>query len=130
MELVNRKMKSSPRLREKSLGRYGEDVAARYLQDSGLVLIDRNWRGPSGELDLIALDGSMLVICEVKTRSHDKFGGPIAAVTPDKLRRIRRLAAEWLAEHPIGVDGLRIDVVGVSRASRGPAKVQHIVGVQ
>ncbi len=127
---MERRKKDGPRLREKSLGRYGEDVAARYLQDSGLVLIDRNWRGPSGELDLIALDGAVLVVCEVKTRSHDRFGGPLAAVTPDKLRRIRRLAAEWLAEHPLGVDGLRIDVVGVSRNSRGPARVQHIVGVQ
>ena len=68
-----------PRLREKSLGRYGEDVAARYLQDAGLVLIDRNWRGRSGEVDLVALDGAILVICEVKTRTSDQFGGPLAA---------------------------------------------------
>lgn len=127
---MERKKKVGPRLREKSLGRYGEDIAARYLQDSGLVLIDRNWRGPSGELDLVALDGAVLVVCEVKTRSHDRFGGPLVAVTPEKLRRIRRLAAEWLADHPLGVDGLRIDVVGVSRNPRGPARVQHIVGVQ
>ena len=57
---MERTTKSVPRLREKSLGRYGEDVAARYLQDSGLVLIDRNWRGPSGEIDLIAPDGEVL----------------------------------------------------------------------
>lgn len=127
---MERTTKSVPRLREKSLGRYGEDVAARYLQDSGLVLIDRNWRGPSGEIDLIALDGEVLVVCEVKTRTSDQFGGPLAAVTPSKLQRLRRLAGEWLAEHPLGVEGLRIDVVGVSRPSRGPATVQHLVGVQ
>lgn len=127
---MNRKSKAAPRLREKSLGRYGEDVAARYLQDCGLVLIDRNWRSSSGELDLIALDGGTLVVCEVKTRTSDAFGGPLAAVDARKLARLRRLSAEWLAEHPIGVDGMRIDVVGVSRQPRGPAKVQHIIGVQ
>lgn len=127
---MDRKSKPAPRLREKSLGRYGEDVAARYLQDCGLVLIDRNWRSSSGELDLIALDGAILVVCEVKTRTTDAFGGPLAAVDAKKLARLRRLTVEWLAEHPIGVDGMRIDVVGVSRQPRGPAKVQHIVGVQ
>ena len=49
-----------------------------------LVLIDRNWRGRSGEVDLVALDGAILVICEVKTRTSDQFGGPLAAVTPPK----------------------------------------------
>jgi putative endonuclease len=121
---------ASPRLREKSLGRYGEDVAARYLNDAGLEIIDRNWRGRSGEVDLVALDGTVLVVCEVKTRTNDEFGGPLAAVTPTKLRRLRRLAAEWLADHPIQVDGLRIDVVAVWRAPRGPAKIKHLVGVQ
>ena len=119
-----------PRLREKSLGRYGEDVAARYLQDAGLVLIDRNWRGRSGEVDLVALDGAILVICEVKTRTSDQFGGPLAAVTQPQVSRLRRLAAEWLADHPLQVDGLRIDVVAVWRAPRGPAKIKHVVGVQ
>lgn len=127
---MERSKKAVPRLREKSLGRYGEDVAARYLQDAGLVLIDRNWRSANGELDLIALDGDVLVICEVKTRTSDVFGGPLVAVGPVKLARIRRLAAEWLVDHPIGVAEVRIDVVGVWRHQRGPAKVQHVVGVQ
>lgn len=96
----------------------------------GLVLIDRNWRGRSGEVDLVALDGAILVICEVKTRTSDQFGGPLAAVTPPKVSRLRRLAAEWLADHPLQVDGLRIDVVAVWRAPRGPAKIKHVVGVQ
>ncbi len=127
---MERKSKSEPRLREKSLGRYGEDVAARYLQDAGFILIERNWRCRAGELDLIALDGDVLVVCEVKTRTSDAFGGPLAAVDARKLARIRLLAAQWLVEHPIGVDGLRIDVVGVWRRQRGPAQVQHIIGVQ
>ncbi len=111
------------------MGRYGEDVAARYLQDSGIVVLDRNWRGGSGEIDLVALDGAVLVICEVKTRTNDRYGGPLAAITHEKLARLRRLAGEWVAAHPCSVDGLRIDVVAIWRPARGAARVQHLVGV-
>lgn len=121
---------TQPKLRSKAVGQHGENVAARYLQAEGMVLIDRNWRGQNGEVDLIALDDGVLVICEVKTRSHDGFGGPLAAVTPDKLARLRRLAGEWLEGHQLSVDGLRIDVVGVSLPVRGRARIEHLVGVQ
>jgi putative endonuclease len=117
-------------LRSRSLGRYGEDIAARYLQAGGLVLIDRNWRGPSGEIDLVALDGDTLVICEVKTRTTDMYGGALAAVDARKLARLRRLAIEWLQDHPLSVVDIRVDVVAVWRGSRGPAKIQHLAGVQ
>ncbi len=118
------------KLRSQSLGRYGEDVAARYLADSGMRIIDRNWRGPSGEIDLVASDQQTLVICEVKTRTQDRYGGPIAAITPGKLRRLRRLAGEWISAHSVSVDAVRIDVVAIWRPKRGPAGVQHLVGVQ
>lgn len=126
---MDKRSKREPQLRSRALGRYGEDVAARYLQTGGLMLIDRNWRGPSGEIDLVALDGDTLVICEVKTRTTDLFGGSLAAVDATKLARLRKLAAEWLNEHPLTVAAVRIDVVGVWRGSKGPAKVQHLVGV-
>jgi putative endonuclease len=128
---MSRSSASQPkRLRSKSLGRYGEDVAARYLEDSGICVVDRNWRGPSGEIDLVGMDGRTLVICEVKTRSDDRYGGPIAAITPQKLQRLRRLAGEWVSAHPIAIDGLRIDIVGVWRPKRGAAGVRHLVGVE
>ena len=115
--------------RTQAVGRYGENLAARYLQSAGLTLIDRNWRASHGEVDLIALDGSVLVICEVKTRSSEDFGGPRNAVGPAKLKRLRALAAEWLADHQIHVDGVRIDVLAISLPPRGRAVVEHIVGV-
>lgn len=113
-----------------ALGRYGEDVAARYLRGAGLLVIDRNWRSRSGEVDIVALDGDILVICEVKTRSNHRFGGPVAAITSTKLSRLRRLAGEWIAAHPQPVSGIRIDVVAVMRPSSGAAHVTHLVGVQ
>lgn len=110
-------------------GRFGEDVAVRYLSGIGFTVIDRNWRSSSGELDVIALDGGVLVICEVKTRTTEAFGGPLAAVTPTKLARIRRLAGEWIAEHPLAVDGMRIDVIGVTCPPRGAVDIAHLQAV-
>ena len=51
-----------------AVGRYGEDVAARHLTEAGLVVLARNWRCREGEIDIVARDGDVLVVCEVKTR--------------------------------------------------------------
>ena len=79
-----------------ALGRYGEDLAAQYLEDLGLVILDRNWRCSAGELDVIARDGDSLVVCEVKTRRSERYGAPVEAVSPRKMRRLRILALRWL----------------------------------
>ena len=63
------------------LGRRGEQVAAEWLQERGYTLVDRNWRCPAGELDLILRDGSTMVFAEVKTRSSLEFGHPFEAIT-------------------------------------------------
>lgn len=111
------------------VGAYGERVAARALAEHGLQIIERNWRGRQGEIDIVALDGDELVVVEVKTRSGLGFGHPAEAVTPHKLARLRRLAAEWLAEHDVRPAGVRIDVVAVVRQRSGPADVEHLRGV-
>lgn len=111
------------------VGAYGERVAARYLAERGLEVLERNWRGPSGEVDIVARDGADIVFVEVKTRSGPAFGHPAEAVTAAKLARLRRLAAEWLAAHDVHGSGVRIDVVAVVRARRGPARVEHLTGV-
>lgn len=112
-----------------AVGRYGERVAAAYLADAGWQVLDRNWRGPSGELDIVALEGSELVVVEVKTRSGDGFGHPAEAVTAAKLARLRRLAAQWLAAHDVHPAGVRIDVIAVRTARAGAARVEHLPGV-
>ncbi|WP_372593177.1 YraN family protein [Actinotalea sp.] len=112
-----------------AVGRYGEDVAAAHLSAAGWQLLDRNWRGTRGELDILALDGRVLVAVEVKTRSGEGFGHPAEAVTPLKLARIRRLTGEWLATHDLRPSGVRIDVIAVRTARAGSASVEHLVGV-
>ncbi len=112
-----------------ALGRYGERLAERHLVEQGMVVLDRNWRCPDGELDLVLREGRVLVVCEVKTRSSVEFGTPHEAVTPEKLARLRRLAARWLSEHDVSAPDVRIDLVAVVRPRRGPSTVDHVAGV-
>lgn len=118
-----------------ALGRYGEDVAVRQLARSGITVLERNWRCRDGELDIVARDGDALVVCEVKTRRAGGYEHPMAAVTPRRAERLRRLAARWLTERwlvrygvpPAG--GVRIDLVGITLPRRGGPVFEHARGV-
>lgn len=109
----------------KALGDYGERLAARYLAEHDLRIVDRNWRCPDGEIDIVARDGRALVVCEVKTRSSDRYGTALEAITPEKAARLHRLGRRWAAEHGVHYSSLRIDVVTVSTAVRGTPVVTH-----
>ena len=109
-----------------ALGRRGEAIAARYLMDSGLTIVDRNWRCPQGEIDLVARDAGELVFVEVKTRSGVGFGHPLESITVAKLARLRRLAAAWCSAHPGDHDRIRIDAVAVIAPRFGPVEVEHL----
>lgn len=113
-----------------ALGRYGEGLAVRRLAQAGMTVLERNWRcGRTGEIDIVARDGDVLVVCEVKTRREGLFEHPMAAVTPEKAERLRGLAERWVQSHggaPPG--GVRIDVVGVLLPRRGAPVVEHVRG--
>ncbi|UAL28825.1 YraN family protein [Nocardioides rotundus] len=114
----------------RSLGAYGEDVAARHLvEQCGMVLLDRNWRCPEGEIDLVLRDGPVLVFCEVKTRTSLSYGTPHEAVTRRKVARMRRLAAAWLSAQDRFVPDVRLDLVAVLRRREGAPVVDHVVGL-
>jgi putative endonuclease len=112
-----------------TLGAYGEALATRFLLDTGMVLLERNWRCDLGEIDLVLRDGRVLVVCEVKTRSSVAYGSPLEGVTERKAARLRRLAARWLAEHDLRPAEVRIDLVGVLVPARGPVEVEHVQAV-
>jgi putative endonuclease len=111
------------------LGAYGEALAAHHLVKAGMVLLDRNWRCPSGEIDLVLRDGQTLVFCEVKTRSSTAYGSPLESVSAEKAARLRRLAALWIQAHEVRVRDVRIDLVGVLQSAGAPAVVDHVQGV-
>ncbi len=112
-----------------SLGRYGETLAARRLTEGGMVLLDRNWRCPAGEIDLVLRDGETVVVCEVKTRRSLALGHPLEAVTPRKANRLRRLAAAWLSAHDVHAVDVRIDMVGIVQPLRGVPVLEHVRGI-
>jgi len=111
------------------LGRSGEQAAADYLEAQGLRILDRNWRCDLGEIDIVAVDRHVFVVCEVKTRSGVRYGTPLEAVTKTKLRRLRRLAVMWLNAHGVRFDQVRIDVVGIICEGTGGFTIEHIKGV-
>lgn len=112
-----------------TLGRNGEQAAAEYLERAGLRILDRNWRCAEGELDIVAAERRVLVICEVKTRSGKQFGSPLEAITRTKRARLRRLAVRWLVAHGVLFDEVRIDVIGLVRDRPDGYQIEHVRGV-
>src|SRR6516165_5362066 len=99
-------------------------MAVEYLERAGLRVLDRNWRSTDGEIDIVAVERRVLVVCEVKTRSGTGFGTPLEAVTRHKQARLRRLAAQWLVAHGVLFDEVRIDAIGVLRDSGGEFQIE------
>jgi putative endonuclease len=114
---------AAPRRNLRREGALGEEIAAGFLARHGYRIIERNFRfRRSGEIDIVARDGEDLVFCEVKMRSSDAFGLPEEAVTPSKQRRIRKIAAAYLAVNRIAGRACRFDVVSI-RSGAGPPEI-------
>ena len=110
------------------LGILGEQLAESYLTHRHYRVIERNWRGVHGEIDLVvtAPDGE-LVIVEVKARSSGRFGDAIEAIDAEKMRRLHLLARQWCIEHAIRME-YRIDVITLDDFSL--LKISHRVGLK
>ncbi len=114
-----------------AIGARGEQLAIDYLSRLGLRVIARNWRCRYGELDVIAADDAAgtVVFVEVKTRTGEQYGGVEQAVTPVKVRRLRRLVGLWLAQQHGCWVSVRIDVVAIRIGRRRTPEITHIQGV-
>lgn len=110
---------------KQTLGRWGEEAAADYLQAKGYHILDRNPRNEYGEIDLVARQGTCTVFVEVKTRSSKKFGFPEEAVTPAKQQHMLEAAQTYLQANP-DLDGdWRLDVIAIRRLSGGAPEILH-----
>lgn len=121
-------------VRRQRLGRRAEGLVAARLVAAGWEVVERNARTRFGELDVVALDGRTLVFVEVKAARQGSALGPerpVLWVTPDKQRRVRRLATAWMGERrdlPRYVQ-IRFDAVGVSFDRTGrPVDIEHLRG--
>jgi len=101
------------------LGRWGEDTAVRHLQTAGYHIVQRNYRCPAGEMDIIARQGEEWVFVEVKTRRGDAHGRPEDAITPAKAARLLQIAQHYLQEQELNDVDWRVDMVAVELDARG-----------
>ncbi|WP_214105977.1 YraN family protein [Acrocarpospora catenulata] len=110
------------------LGKTGERIAVEFLQAAGMRVLDRNWRCGAGEIDIVARDGRVLVVVEVRTRSGRSHGTALESVTQEKLLRLRSLAGRWLATQQEWFDAIRVDVVALERFA-GDFSIRHERGL-
>lgn len=111
--------RSPPSGARKQLGASGERLAASWLEARGYRIVDRNWRCPYGELDLVAELADELVFVEVKTRRGIAMGTPEEAITPAKRRHLIASTQNYLAAHTMEQRPHRIDVVAIELAPGG-----------
>ena len=111
----------------RSVGKRGEEEAARFLGKLGLTILDRNVRSRLGEIDMVARDGKTLVFVEVKARREAEGDPPQAGVTAAKQRRLAQLAQHYLKWKRLGEVSCRFDVVAVTLDARDRVKtLRHL----
>jgi len=110
-------------------GKRGENIAATALTEAGYVIVDRNWRCTTGELDLIARHHNDIVFVEVRTRIAGA-GAALESITPRKAEKLTALAYQYLAEHNLEDSAFRIDIAAVSfKAGKATVEiVENAVG--
>lgn len=104
----------------------GDQAAAEYLESAGFRILDRNWRCDEGEIDIVATERGVLVVCVVKTRSAGRRGAPLESVSRAKRNRLRCLAIRWLTAHGVRFDQVRVDVVGVAPEPGSGSGIEHV----
>ena len=120
-------------LTPRELGMKGEEMAAAYLERKGWYILDRNWRGDFGEVDIVAREDDedeTVVLVEVKTRlalGERGEGMPELAVDSRKRRRYKMLALAYIVNHP-EADAVRFDVIALNVVGEGAARLRHLTG--
>ena len=100
-------------MNRRSFGGQGEADARACLVGKGIKILEMNFRRPTGEIDIIARQGSMVCFVEVKRRSSLRYGRPAEAVNADKQRRIARTALLYLQENGLEDAPVRFDIIEI-----------------
>ncbi|GAA3647451.1 YraN family protein [Microbacterium marinilacus] len=118
--------------RKDDLGRAGEDRAAAHLAAHGYEILDRNWRCPEGEIDIVAARGTRVAAVEVKTRSGIGYGHPFTAIDDRKLDRMWRVALAWCAAHPglVRRRRIRVDAIAIVGSDPRTGTLEHLEGLR
>jgi putative endonuclease len=118
----SREQKANP---DQAVGARGEDLAHRFLQSAGMVVVARNYRMASGagEIDLVGWEREILVFVEVKSRRTNEYGAPDRAISPEKQQSVVRAAREYARHAGVPWDRVRFDVVTVVFST--PPALEH-----
>jgi len=120
-------MKSGHR---QSLGQKGEAMASTFLKEQGYTILERNYRTPYGEIDIIARQADTIVFVEVKTRASSTFGPPEISITHRKAEHMRSAAEYYIQQHPELNNDWRIDVLALQLKTDATApKIDHFENV-
>jgi putative endonuclease len=110
-----------------TLGKSAEELAAEFLEAQGLIVLLRNYRRRGGELDIVARDGDVLVIVEVRTRSTDTFGGAAASIDGWKQHKIVRAATQLLQQRKdLALLRVRFDVIVIHGAGDERPRIEWL----
>ena len=107
------------------IGKIGEDLASKYLEAAGYIIIERNFLARQGEIDIIAKDKKELVFIEVKTRTSDIYGKPVEAVNTQKQKHLLNTIKYYLYSKHLENEFVRIDVIEVY-FNNDTYKINHI----
>jgi len=105
--------------KKKELGKEGEDIAVRFLKKNKYKILEKNFRTPLGEIDIIARDGDTLVFVEVKTRENPLFGEPFESVNYHKKRKLIKVASLYL-KRLRDIPPCRFDVISITFKDNTP----------
>ncbi len=100
-------------------GRQGEDVAVQFLLKKGYRIVERNFRCPFGEMDIVARQADTLVFVEVRSRRTEGFGGPLDSIGALKQKKLSRIALCYIQKHHLEGQKARFDVLGVRLRDNG-----------
>ena len=112
------------------LGRRGEDLAVRYLEEHEIRILERNYHFEKSEVDIIAYNGRQIIFAEVKTRSGTAFGEPEDAVDSAKKKSLYKVADAWLYERKMEGAPIRFDIISIVIPPADPERprIQHFEG--
>ena len=110
------------------LGKWGEDFAAKFLEEQGYEILERDWKSGHHDLDIVARDGKALVIVEVKTRRNRLFGDPEEAIDYKKRLSLQSAINHYIKSHHTKAP-VRIDVISIVGTIGSTPEIDHIKDV-
>jgi len=112
---------------QQNLGRFGEEIARKYLEKNNYQIIDENYHTRQGEIDLICQKDNWYIFIEVKTRTNDSFGQPEESVDEKKLKKFQETISKYIIENGLTDKKWRVEVLAIIIDKKtGKSKIRHL----